>query len=356
MICFVDNYANFSILSKIKHRAPHSHILLWVKDFPCTPEMIDNVISAEIPDKNVDPELHELVVQKMIHGPCGANYNRTNLGCIQNSTDGNCVRHYPFAFQSETTVDEGSFAKYRRRSPQEGGFTATKWHNGVQVPITNEWVVPYSPYLLKKYGVHVNLECCATLSAIKYLFGYNFKGQDMITVEERYANDEIRKYETQRYISATNAIWRLYEYEVATCEPTVYQLQVHLPQEQRVVYTNTRQGMQEAAQRNERTMLTAYFEKNAEDNDEGRLARSLPYESFGTKFTWDSTKKFWGLRVRGYAVARMVTIHPSCGDKFYLHLLLKHKKGATSFDDLKTVDGVCHETFKGKCGLSNSLS
>ena len=33
---------------------------------------IDDVISAEIPDKNVDKWLHDIIVKNMIHGPCGA--------------------------------------------------------------------------------------------------------------------------------------------------------------------------------------------------------------------------------------------------------------------------------------------
>lgn len=310
--------------------------------------MIDNVISAEIPDKNVDPELHELVIEKMIHGPCGANYNRTNLGCIKNSKDGNCARNYPRKFQATTTVDEGAFAQYRRRSPEDGGFTGTKWYNKAKLTVDNSWVVPYSPYLLKKYGVHVNLESCATLSSVKYLFGYNFKGEDMITVEERYENDEIKKFEVQRYVSATNAFWRLAEFDMVTCDPSVYQLPVHLPKEQTVIYKPTEADLQTATERHERTMLTAYFEKNAEENDEGELARSLLYETFGSKFTWDSATKFWKRRQRGRSIARMVTIHPTCGDKFYLHLILKHRRGAKSFDDLKTVDGILHETYKGK--------
>ncbi|KAL7494366.1 hypothetical protein ACHAWT_004061, partial [Skeletonema menzelii] len=136
---------------------------------------------------------------------------------------------------------------------------------------------------------------------------------------------------------------------MVTCDPSVYQLPVHLPKEQTVIYKPTEADLQTATERHERTMLTAYFEKNAEENDEGELARSLLYETFGSKFTWDSATKFWKRRQRGRSIARMVTIHPTCGDKFYLHLILKHRRGAKSFDDLKTVDGILHETYKGAC-------
>ena len=53
---------------------PHVHLLLIVEnahDKPATADYVDKVVSCEVPDKNVDPELHKLVGQHMIHGPCG---------------------------------------------------------------------------------------------------------------------------------------------------------------------------------------------------------------------------------------------------------------------------------------------
>ena len=56
-----------------KRGLPHAHILLWLKGIKkeVTAAMIDEYISAEFPDKEVDREGFELVERHMIHGPCG---------------------------------------------------------------------------------------------------------------------------------------------------------------------------------------------------------------------------------------------------------------------------------------------
>ncbi|XP_074323868.1 uncharacterized protein LOC141660783 [Apium graveolens] len=52
---------------------PHAHIVLWLRDGDklITPEDIDAVICAELPDKDVDPVAYKDVSQFMMHGPCG---------------------------------------------------------------------------------------------------------------------------------------------------------------------------------------------------------------------------------------------------------------------------------------------
>jgi len=45
-----------------KRGLPHCHLLLWLSaEHRITPDKIDNVICAEIPDPSVDPELHQIV-------------------------------------------------------------------------------------------------------------------------------------------------------------------------------------------------------------------------------------------------------------------------------------------------------
>ncbi len=56
-----------------------------------------------------------------------------------------------------------------------------------------------------------------------------------------------------------------------------------------------------------------------------------------------------GVRQRGEVIGRMVAIHSKCNKTFYLRLLLKNVAGATSFDHLKTVQGVTYQTFREAC-------
>jgi hypothetical protein len=65
-----------------KRGLPHVHILLFMasRDKPRSPEAIDKAVCAEIPDKEVNPELYNIIVKHNMHGPCG-HYN-TNSPCM----------------------------------------------------------------------------------------------------------------------------------------------------------------------------------------------------------------------------------------------------------------------------------
>jgi hypothetical protein len=52
---------------------PHAH-MLWIMDDEYkarTPEEIDRIVCAEIPDPNEDKELYDIVASHTMHGPCG---------------------------------------------------------------------------------------------------------------------------------------------------------------------------------------------------------------------------------------------------------------------------------------------
>ena len=45
----------------------------------------------------------------------------------------------------------------------------------------------------------------------------------------------------------------------------------------------------------------------------------------------------------------MYYVSPTAGERFFLRVLLTAVRGATSFDDLRTVNGVQHPDFKSAC-------
>lgn len=79
-----------------KRGLPHAHILIWMME-KITPNRIDEIISAEIPDTEIDKELHNIISKNMIHGPCCSLNNRSPY-----MSDGKCTKWYPRDFLAES--------------------------------------------------------------------------------------------------------------------------------------------------------------------------------------------------------------------------------------------------------------
>ena len=133
---------------------------------------------------------------------------------------------------------EDGYPIYRRRQRINGE------ERKVQVKgvwLDNRWVVPYNPYLSKRYKAHINVELCSSIGAFKYLFKYVFKGGDRTTaVLQTDVNgneiprevNEIADYLDARYVSAPEGVWRIFQFKMHHRYPTVQRLQIHLPNQQ----------------------------------------------------------------------------------------------------------------------------
>lgn len=75
-----------------KRGLPHVHMLIWLspESRPNSIEKVDQLVSAEIPDKNSDPIAYEAVKNYMMHGPCGKDLYTSP--CM---VKGKCMRHFP---------------------------------------------------------------------------------------------------------------------------------------------------------------------------------------------------------------------------------------------------------------------
>ena len=118
-------------------------------------------------------------------------------------------------------------------------------------------VVPYNPYLSKKFNAHINVEVCSTVTAVKYLYKYVYKGHDKATIElnAKTENDEIKKYLDSRYVSSSEAYRRINGFKMHDEYPKVTKPQVHLPNEQCVTFNN-KQKPDEILKKNTDTTLT----------------------------------------------------------------------------------------------------
>lgn len=198
-------------------------------------EDIDKIISAELPNEDEDPLLFKIVMESMIHGPCVGHNEK--CPCI---VEKKCSKHFPKEICAETCFDKDGFTKYKRT------MTNTAMKKGCKIDST--WVVPHNPALLKEYNAHINVEFCNRSRMIKYLFKYMSKGQDRGTAvieenqnssvppgyQEGQTIDEIQMFLDCRYVSAPEACWRIFGFEIHYRNPPVERLSFHPENEQLV--------------------------------------------------------------------------------------------------------------------------
>ena len=284
----------------------------------------------------------------MMHGPCGA--LDPKCPCMK---DGKCSKRFPKSFQPATTFDADGFPIYRRR---DTGVKARK--SGVD--LDNRWVVPHNLQILKKFQAHINVEACNQSYLIKYLFKYCNKGADAASLgvaADSSANkdkqpgnsegvDEIAEYIKSRYLSWCEAVWRLLGFEIHEKFPAVERLHVHLPG-MNIVAVSEEDVLEDVVSDPDSTKstLTEWFLAN----QIFPAARKYTYCEFPNYYTWNNKRKTWEGHRRGTKIGRLRFIHPGVGDAFYLRMLLMVVRGAISYADVRTYEGVVHNTFRQAC-------
>jgi hypothetical protein len=189
-----------------------------------------------------------------------------------------------------------------------------------------------------QYKCHINVEVCSSITAVKYLYKYVYKGHDRALAVVRpevgalptiapqavaggangnnvfAARDEVQNYLDGRYVSASEACHQLFAFDLHGMHPNVYHLAVHLPNEE-TTYFHEGTTIGEAMMRNNSTTLTGWcdFNRKAKSNYAvaATLARNnndpaspLPialttlYLDYPEIVVWSKSKKAWHLRKR----------------------------------------------------------
>ena len=273
---------------------------------------------------------------------------------------GKCTKGFPKEFVKNTSIDpETTYAKYQRRSPADGG--RSKQHNGKQ--IDNSWIVPYNAFLSQRFNAHINVECCCSTKACKYICKYINKGNDRAmtaTSVEGQPRDEIAEYEDMRYVGSVEACWHIFGFQIHDRFPAVCALRVHLPEEHQIIFDVDTEL--EALENQRETELTAFFDFNNSSIGQGFDPQELPkYADMPEGYRYEKKLKKWIQRKQkvGNVIGRVHSIHPIAGEVYFLRLLLhdNHCRGKVSFEDLRTLaDGRVCETFKEVCNELGLLS
>ncbi|XP_074323774.1 uncharacterized protein LOC141660686 [Apium graveolens] len=252
-----------------KRGLPHVHMLIWMspESRPNSIEKVDQLVSAEIPDKNSDPIAYEAVKNYMIHGPCG-------------------LMVIPIL-----TIVVFLFI---------GGVTLC----------------------------HINLEICNSSRSLKHLFKYCLKGHDTATMllkkksnksgSEQTARsvknlDEVKNFLDGRYVCPSEASWRIFGFDIHHRSLSVERLPIHFPGQKYLnfqSFTDLENVCNNATSK--KSKLEAWFVANSEFPQ----ARNFTYSDFPTHFTWIKKTTKWRLRQRGDVVRRLAELRTIDGTTY----------------------------------------
>ncbi len=159
-------------------------------------------------------------------------------------------------------------------------------------------------------------------------------------------HDEIKAYLEGHYVFASEASWRLFSFRMHERTPSITCLAMYEPGMHKVVYNDNASIFEIInSEQNQKTTIIEYFQANIDYP----LARKVTYMDFPFVFTWTNGTKKWTIWKRGCFVGRLYFVSPSLGERYFLRTLLTKVKGAISFEVLRTINGVVHDTFKSTC-------
>ncbi|CAM9250899.1 unnamed protein product, partial [Laminaria digitata] len=315
---------------------------------------LDTWIWMTLPDESIaGGKLCEKVIKYMINQKCGEfNPNAACMTTCSKTKRKFCSKHCPqaFAYTLSTKTSSGR-AEYRRID--NGDKATIKQRNGngeyVENDVDNRYVVPYNTWLLMKYDCHSCVDLVTAKVVVAYLYKYCFKGKDMAKAKVLFEGYENKAYRSIRYISSSEAMWRMCGYDMQQRSPNVILLFVHLENEPIVVHDEADDEPQRRAKVNKSRANDSH---DTDSEDSGSNSDSLHHNPPPNPHRTDVYGNYVYARL-SECVCRVNFLKLDAGDIWYLCLLLHHV-AASSWNDKRTVQDALynsHEQAARQLGL-----
>ncbi|XP_076299348.1 uncharacterized protein LOC143218189 [Lasioglossum baleicum] len=169
----------------IKRGLPHAHILIRLVE-RIARTRIDDIIDAELPDPEEDPELFEIVKKHTIHEPRGL--CNPHSPCTK---DGKCAKKYPRRMTQEAQTGGDGYPPYGRRKPDDGGHATT-----IKIDNNNfKWdVISVATKLFGEFLVSMFTNAFLLL----HISVFTWKTVNESTSRKRMQPRELQTHQTQR--------------------------------------------------------------------------------------------------------------------------------------------------------------
>lgn len=111
----------------------------------------------------------------------------------------------------------------------------------------------------------MNVDVCSDIKIVKYIYKYICTRHNKIAFHIQNSDtdtniDEIKEIQSARWVSPSEAAWRLFSFPISEMLPLVYHLQMHLEEQQFVSFKSTENIERILANPMIRkTMLTEFF-------------------------------------------------------------------------------------------------
>ncbi|POW03398.1 hypothetical protein PSTT_11101 [Puccinia striiformis] len=318
-----------------KRGLPHAHFVVFLKpgSVPRTPEAIDCLVTAEIPDPEQEPRLYEIVKRCMLHGPCNP-----NSMCWKN---GSCDKNFPKEFCESTIIQEGSYPAYQRR---DNGRTikkgATVFNNGHVVPTASSCLCVSTVTSTSKYHTEFPPSSIFSSTLPRVLTALPCRWKRAMRPGGLLMGDTVLSCSPWPLTAA----YRLFQFPMSERWPPIQRLALHLENDNMVYFTDS-EGLEQRMDSGTagQTPLTEFFRLNAENAvGYGVRARSLLYQDFPKYFVWVRGSRFEGRKKPSSIIGRIYYASINEGERYYLCLLLLHVRGPTSYEHLRTVNGTIY--------------
>jgi hypothetical protein len=352
-----------SVLGKVKDSwyrvefqqrgAPHVHMIVWV-DKETIPK---DVVEAQVPADNDDPELREKVLAYQVHRCVPSRCMRKKKPGTQRMVNLNtCKYGYPQPLRAEDGLDaEGMKYQYKRLKPEDTS------------------IVSFNRWLLKMWGAHLNVVHVSQGEMLEaYLVKYISKCEPTFGFS-REINSEVQKYFNNRLISAPEAVMYMMGYHVTQgILITMFQLTIHQGTRQ-VVHLDT--SLQRFRKLKKLDRLQAQDPDSTDVFENGKLeyymARpdaaefaSITYPDFVTNYETVSKQpkgSCWSNRCGGYVTKRGTAViprwhflSPDKGEAYFYQLLLL-KVPFRSLSELLSTENIT-KTYQEECYLRGVAS